>query len=119
MRIPVKSDYALRAATVIARAWPDGRARGADIAAAENLPLKYLHAILVELKIAGIVRGRRGQHGGYALTRPPKDISVAAILQAVDCPLIAEPGALDRGAAASLWSATEAALQDVLSKCSL
>jgi Rrf2 family protein len=110
----VKSDYALSAATVIARGWPDARVRGADIAAAEELPLKYLHAILVALKTAGIVSTRRGHDGGYQLTRPPEEITVAAILQAVDCPLVAEPDALTSGTTGPMWAAAEGALGRVL-----
>jgi Rrf2 family protein len=119
VRIPARSDYAVRAAVVIARGWPETRVRGADIAEAEQISLKYLQSILIALQVAQIVRGRRGYEGGYTLTRSPAEISVAAILNAVHCPLIAEPDAFNGSTSASLWAATEAAIGTVLGEWSL
>ena len=119
MRIPLKSDYALRAAGVIARSWPEGRVRAEDIATAEGLPITYLDTILANLRVAGILRGRRGYHGGYLLDRAPHEITVAEILRAVDCPLVAEPDSLKGSPVAALWSAVEVSIGAVLADCSL
>lgn len=88
MWIPVKSDYALRAATVVARAWPDGRVKADEIAAETQVPQRFLENILGELRRGGILTGQRGYYGGYSLTRRPSEIDLAQILTAVASPLV-------------------------------
>ncbi len=55
-----------------------------DIADRQNIPLKFLQQILVSLKAAGFVQSRKGPGGGYALARPPKDITLGAVIRAMD-----------------------------------
>jgi Rrf2 family protein len=50
-------------------------------------PAKFLEAILLDLKHAGIIKSHRGAEGGYALARPPEDISIADVIRAVDGPM--------------------------------
>ena len=40
-----------------------------DIAVANNIPKKFLYAILGELRNAGFVQSRKGKEGGYRLAR--------------------------------------------------
>jgi len=49
------------------------------IASRQRLPPAYVSKILAQLSRAGFVRGARGPHGGYRLTRPPEGISLADI----------------------------------------
>jgi Rrf2 family protein len=58
-----------------------------DIIERENLPGTYLEQLMVPLRKAGIVQGVRGAKGGYTLSRPPAEISVLAILEALEGPL--------------------------------
>lgn len=58
-----------------------------DIAAEEQLPEKFLEAILLDLKRARIVVSARGANGGYQLKRPPKDISLGEVIRRIDGPL--------------------------------
>ncbi|RZI40412.1 Rrf2 family transcriptional regulator [Herbaspirillum sp. HC18] len=44
----------------------------------------YLEKLISELRNCGIVEAVRGPYGGYILTRPPKNISIAEIVQAFD-----------------------------------
>ena len=62
-----------------------------DVAEPEQIPRKFLEAILVELRGHGIVESRRGQQGGHRLMRDPVDISVADIIRIVDGPLALTP----------------------------
>ena len=48
--------------------------RAERIAEAQDIPIKFLETILLELKHAGIVRSQRGAEGGYALARPAAEI---------------------------------------------
>jgi Rrf2 family protein len=43
--------------------------------------------IFHQLKVAGFVVTERGRRGGYKLAMPPEDISVAAIVQALEGPI--------------------------------
>jgi len=61
--------------------------KGDRIAAAQDIPMKFLESILSELRRAGIVGSRRGAEGGYWLALPPKDITVADLIRAVEGPL--------------------------------
>lgn len=58
-----------------------------DIAERTGLPQPYLEQILLALKGAGLVRSKRGVGGGYVLARSPEQISLAAIVSAVDGPI--------------------------------
>jgi Rrf2 family protein len=58
-----------------------------DIAEAEQIPKKFLDAILADLRNAGFVHSKKGKGGGYALARPPKEISIGAVVRALDGPL--------------------------------
>lgn len=86
MRISQKGLYALQALTVLAQ-HPASVVKIKDIAAEENLPEKFLEAILLELKRARIVVSLRGANGGYQLKRPPNEISLGEVIRRIDGPL--------------------------------
>ena len=87
-----KAKYAVRAATMLAeRADAEGWTQTAEIAERENIPRKFLEAILVQMRDHGIVEGRRGAHGGHQLSRAPAEISVADIIRIFDGPLALTP----------------------------
>lgn len=86
MRVSARTDYAVRAAAELAAA-EDGPLKGEQIAVAQEIPLPFLEHILGELKHAGIVRARRGRHGGYWLTRAADQITLADVIRAVDGPI--------------------------------
>lgn len=128
MRITAKADYAVRAAAELAAAQPAGRpVKGEHLSRAQGIPHKFLENILTDLRHAGLVRTRRGAEGGYALTRPAAEVSVADVLRAVEGPLAAvqgtRPEALRYEGAASrlpdLWVALRANVRAVLERVSL
>ncbi|MGB9069815.1 MAG: Rrf2 family transcriptional regulator [Candidatus Acidiferrales bacterium] len=86
MRISQRGLYALQALTVLAE-HPTGVVKIKDIAREEDLPEKFLEAILLELRRARIVDSVRGARGGYQLKRPPKKISLGEVLRRIDGPL--------------------------------
>ena len=87
MRVSAKADYAIRATAELAAAEGTGQLRADRISEAQDIPIKFLESILLELKHAGIVRSQRGAEGGYALARPGAEISLADVIRAVDGPL--------------------------------
>lgn len=67
MRVPKKTDYAVRALLEIARHPAATWHQTAQIASRTGIPEKFLEQILLTLKKAGILDSRRGVDGGYAL----------------------------------------------------
>lgn len=78
-----RGDYAVRAALVLARDGT-GQATAASLAAETAIPASYVPQVMGDLVRAGLVANRRGRHGGYRLARPPADISLLAVVEAVE-----------------------------------
>ncbi len=55
-----------------------------DIARREGISEKYLGQIVIPLKAARLVVSQRGSHGGYSLARPPEDITVRDVVEAIE-----------------------------------
>ncbi|MCW2247470.1 Rrf2 family protein [Azospirillum fermentarium] len=79
-----KAKYALRALLMLAEFPPDELVLIADIAERENIPRKFLEAILVELRKSGVLYAKRGKSGGYRLARPAEDISFGEVIRLID-----------------------------------
>jgi Rrf2 family transcriptional regulator, cysteine metabolism repressor len=54
------------------------------VAEAENLPLAYLERIAALLKRQGLVAATRGAHGGYVLAQPAEEITMDAVVLALE-----------------------------------
>ncbi|MFN8125982.1 MAG: Rrf2 family transcriptional regulator [Candidatus Nanopelagicales bacterium] len=85
MRLTGRIDFAIRAAVEIAGR--GGTVRLDDVAKAQNLPTEYVRSAMRDLRRSGIVSSKRGHDGGYALSRPADEVSLADIIRAVDGPL--------------------------------
>jgi Rrf2 family protein len=86
MRVTAKADYAVRAVMELAAGDGDPVKRD-RIVAAQSIPPKFLENILSELRHAGLVESQRGSEGGYWLSTPPDQITVADVMRAVEGPL--------------------------------
>jgi len=62
-----------------------------EIAGAENIPLHFLEKILTELSHAGLLQLVKGRKGGYFIPTDLQKVTMTAILQVVQGPLIASP----------------------------
>jgi Rrf2 family protein len=91
MQVTARVDYALRALVELAAA-PDGLISRDELAAAQDIPPRYLESILLQLRQVGIVIGQRGATGGYRLSRTADQITVADVSRAVDGPLAVVQG---------------------------
>lgn len=126
MQISARGDYAVRAALSLAAAYPALMSTQA-IATEQDMPRKFLEAVLADLRRGGIVRAQRGAEGGYTLARAPREVTIGAILRAVEGPLAGVRGLRPEqthydGAAANLpglWVAVRAALRQVVDEVSL
>jgi Rrf2 family protein len=82
-----RAKYALKAMLHLARAGNGVPMLIADLAAAEQIPRKFLEQILLDLKREGLLKSRMGKGGGYSLARPAERISLGEILRITDGPL--------------------------------
>ena len=126
-KISQKCQYALRMIHELAKRRFSGPIPVSSIADAQAIPPRFLELIVKELRHAGIVKSRRGAHGGYELLADPKTLTVGEIIRMFDgpitpvdcdgcggsrrCPLkgqcvFAETWNLARDAAASIYDAT-------------
>jgi Rrf2 family protein len=87
MRISHRGLYALRALMHLAESYDRDLVKIHEIAASEEIPVKFLEAILVLLKNARLVVSQRGREGGYRLRRPPAEILVGDVVRLIDGPL--------------------------------
>lgn len=97
------------------------------IADRQDVSLKYLLDILRDLKRAELIRSRRGPHGGFTLSRPAAQITVADVFRAIDGPLadihdsslrdISYPAPAD--SLPLVWMAIRASLRRVLEAISI
>ncbi|NIJ37357.1 Rrf2 family protein [Sphingopyxis panaciterrae] len=84
-----RSRYALKALLNIAR--NGGVRQVAAISTEEQIPRKFLEAIMADLRRAGLVRSTRGAVGGYALGRPADLITFAEVMRITDGPIALLP----------------------------
>jgi len=89
--LTAKGKYGLKALVHLSQMPPGDLALVNDIAVANNIPKKFLDAILGDLRNAGIVQSRKGKGGGYRLARAPEDIKVGSIVRVLDGPLAPIP----------------------------
>ena len=66
-----------------------------SIAERQEISSKYLHALLATLKSAKLVRSIRGSGGGYTLARPPAEIRLNEIVEALEGPFAVVDCVLD------------------------
>jgi Rrf2 family protein len=82
--------YALKAMIHLARS-PGGSQRVSEIADEENLPRKFLEAIMSDLRRGFLVESARGKLGGYRLAKPADLVTFGEIIRLIDGPLALLP----------------------------
>lgn len=88
MQITRQADYALRAVIFLSRLNGGQKASTSVIAEEQNIPPSFLAKIVSQLSIAGLIQTSRGARGGVSLAKPPEDISVLDVVEAIDGPLL-------------------------------
>jgi Rrf2 family protein len=86
-----KTRYALKALLELAAIPAGATLSSAAISGRRTIPVKFLEAILVELKRGDLVRGERGRTGGYQLARSAEDISFGRVVRLMEGPLALLP----------------------------
>jgi Rrf2 family transcriptional regulator, cysteine metabolism repressor len=112
--------YALKATLELSLRHNQGPVTIGQIAESQKIPVRFLEAILRQLKQAGLANSVRGKEGGYYLAREPHTISIGEIIRLFEGPLVAI-GKNDDGATrgdipdvfTTVWKAAETALASV------
>ena len=86
-----KGKYGLKAMVHLAQFSPGRPVPVLEIASTQQIPKKFLDAILSELRNAGFVNSKMGKGGGYMLARTASQISVGEIIRVIDGPLAPLP----------------------------
>ncbi len=81
--LPLTVRYALAACVCLAR-HEGTRMTSRAIAESTGIPPAFLAKVLRQLGKADLIEGERGHHGGYRLVRPPEEVVLADVVDAVD-----------------------------------
>lgn len=101
--------YAVRATLQLAKSDSATPVPCSQLASEGNMPERFLLQILRSLVTHGILRSTRGVDGGYSLVRPPQEVSLLEVIEAIEGPLnTGEP------TAEGMSEATQNALQQAL-----
>lgn len=85
-----KCKYAIHALVHMAHD-PEEKFLIKDISEACNIPKKFLEAILLDLKRAGVLGSKQGKGGGYFLRRQTRDVNLAEVVRLFDGAIAAVP----------------------------
>jgi Rrf2 family protein len=87
MRITKEGDYALRVVLYLYKHSNGERVEAKVIAERENIPLRFLLKLLRKLVACGIVKSYRGTGGGYAIEKPPSQVTLRSVIEAIEGPI--------------------------------
>jgi Rrf2 family protein len=125
VQVPAKAEYALRALLTLAAS--DRSMSAEHLAQDQELPAKFLGAILSDLRRGGLVTSQRGPEGGFRLARDPDEVTIADVLRVVSGPMAGvrgmRPETLHYEGEAShlrdVWIAVRGTLREVLEHVTL
>ena len=87
MRVTYKGDYAMKAMLDLVLHYGAESVSSHDIANRIDAPVKFLEQVLLELKKGGFIESRRGNIGGYMLSKAPDKITVGEVIRHIDGPV--------------------------------
>ena len=87
MLFSTKAEYGIRLMIELGRTADGAPVSLGSVADSELLPLSYLEHLVAKLRDAELVTSTRGAHGGYQLARPPEEIDMLEVVQALEGPI--------------------------------
>ncbi len=116
LTISNKSRYGISALLALAEYYSSGLLQIKDIASRCNIPHQFLEQIFNRLGKAGIIKSTRGKNGGYELARPPGQITILHIVNALEGDIeFVDKANVNNDAVADLFQEAEQKLKDSLS----
>ncbi|MEA2474673.1 MAG: Rrf2 family transcriptional regulator, cysteine metabolism repressor [Thermoleophilaceae bacterium] len=80
-----------------------------EIARRRDIPVQFLEGMFATLRRAGILQSQRGVKGGYSFARPPQEITVLDVVEALEGTLETEAAGQDE-----IWTEAIGALRERL-----
>lgn len=87
MRITQEDDYALRTVFYLCKCGQGQRVEAKTISEKENIPPRFLLKLLRKLTVANILKSYMGYGGGYAIEKPPREITLRNVIEAIEGPI--------------------------------
>jgi Rrf2 family transcriptional regulator, cysteine metabolism repressor len=84
MLFSTKAEYGVRLMVALGRQPGSSPVSLSAVAEAERLPLSYLEHLVARLRRAELVTSTRGAHGGYSLAKPAEEITLDAVVEALE-----------------------------------
>jgi Rrf2 family cysteine metabolism transcriptional repressor len=109
-----KSRYGLSAVLEMAKNYGNGPLHVKEIAARHSISPQYLEQLMTRLVKQGFIRAVRGQKGGFALSRSPREITLIEVLEALEGPLAIVESMPPDGSISEYAEQAEVALRQVL-----
>jgi len=94
MKISKKCQYALKAILELSRHNDGNAIKTHEIANSQRISQRFTEIILNELKHGGFVESRRGNEGGYLLSRDPQNLTVREVIEYIQGAISVAPEAL-------------------------
>jgi len=125
--ISTRSRYGLKVMYELAQKYGAQPVFLKDIANAHNISEKYLSKLVIPLRGAGLISSFRGAHGGYALAREPRNITMREIVQVLEGEIAPATGArgrrhgepADSHPTESVWSLLDKTVYETLENVTL
>jgi Rrf2 family iron-sulfur cluster assembly transcriptional regulator len=117
MKLSTKGRHAVTAMMELALQYNKGPVTLADISAQQSISISYLEQLFARLRQHGLVNGMRGPGGGYCLSRPASEITIAEILSTVDD--VNRRDDMPEGTGAQLWIHLSNRIYDYLNSITL
>ena len=87
MKITKRGEYAIKTLLALAFTYGERTVNLREIARQEKIPYKFLEQIMILLKKAELIQSVQGKHGGYSLSRSPKEITLGQVIRMIEGPL--------------------------------
>ena len=78
-----KTRYAIMALSILAREYGQAAVPMSRISEEQNVPIRFLESIVLQLRNEGMLVSERGVSGGYRLARPPREIRMLDVILAM------------------------------------
>ncbi|MBN1384761.1 MAG: RrF2 family transcriptional regulator [Elusimicrobia bacterium] len=127
MKLSTRARYGAKAMLELALRYGDGPIMVREIARSQEISKRYLEHLIVSLQAAGLVETVRGKKGGCVLARPPADIKLGEVVEAlegsvapVDC--VDNEGSCPRSKICvphDIWRSVKEAIVNVLNSVTL
>jgi Rrf2 family transcriptional regulator, cysteine metabolism repressor len=121
MNVTAKSKYAVRALVELAQRPGDAPVPLVALAEAREIPTQFLEQLFASLRRSGLLQSHRGVYGGFSFQRPPEQITVLDVVEALDGPI--EPAVCTSGescvrrpicSVGDVWVQAKLAVEEVL-----